>query len=228
MRLEERSYSGKVFRPRPEIYCDSEANLCIIATPWGPRNVAKKAIQTIADLLQSSQHDREVTSPFQIMSCLSPMANNLRAAIMLANDTIYRETNQNEYVGGVELFIALSHGTECVWSQIGGPQVILDSAHFEQEILGTHNDLSRQYSTNEKCLSPLPENLLGLASTTNFMVHSLHLSPGDRLLLLQRSLVPSRLLSLPRPERNLKSFSLLLARHSSEIPYWIGQLSFEN
>ena len=59
------------------------------------------------------------------MTCLSPQANNLRAAVMLANDVIYREENKNEYQSGAEVFVFSRNATEVSFVQIGQPHVFL-------------------------------------------------------------------------------------------------------
>src|SRR5688572_90445 len=126
MKITERSYGGKIFRPRPEIHLSPGGDLLIVATPWGPRSSAKKAIQVIQDHLQSARSDQEATSPFSHLTCLSPLANSLRAGIKLANDVIYSEDNKNEYISGVELFVFSRRGAEAVWAQVGFPAAYLD------------------------------------------------------------------------------------------------------
>lgn len=152
------------------------------------------------------------------------MANNLRVAVMLANDMIYREENRNEYRAGIELLAVARNERECVWVQIGQPHVMLDRGHLDLISLGASNDLSVQHSTERSVMPPLPQNLLGAASTSNFMVQSLSLQEGDRLILLGRTLVPPALLVTPAVERDLANMSSLLARHSAEMPFWLGVL----
>jgi hypothetical protein len=223
--LEERSFSGNMFRPRPEIHCEDSGNLCVVATPWGPRSAARKVIQSIVDFFHSARSDEEVTSPFQVMTCLSPIANNLRVSVMLANDTVFREDNRAEYQAGVELFVLARHRNECVWTQVGGPNIFLDRRGFDLCPLGTIPDLSLSHSTGEGILAPLPGQLLGLNSTTNFSVQTLRLQPADRMVLVHRTLVPPKFQALPDADRNLQKFSQCLARHSADMPFWLGVLS---
>jgi len=226
LKIEERSYSGRVFRPRPEIHCEENGTLCVIATPWGPRSTARKVVQTIVDFFHSAHSDKEVTSPFQPMTCVSPMANNLRVSIMLANDMVHREDNRSEYQVGVELFIAARSESDCVWAQVGGPHVLLDRKGFDLSHIGAAADLSLAHSNSEGVLAPLPGNFIGIASTTNFAVQSLHLDPGDRFVLVHRTIVPPRLLAMSSEERDLQSFSNCLAHQSADMPFWLGLLTF--
>ncbi len=227
MNIQERSFSGRVFRPRPEIHCEANGNLCVIATPWGARSAAKKAVQTIVDFFHSAHSDKEVTSPFQTMTCLSPMANNLRVSVMLANDLIYREDNRAEYQVGVELFVAARSESDCIWVQVGGPHVLLDRKGFDLNHIGACADLSLAHSNNEGLLAPLPGNFLGIASTTNFAVQSLRLNVEDQIVLVHRTVVPPKMLAMSPKERSLQSYSNCLARQSADMPFWLGILNFD-
>lgn len=227
MKLIERSFSGKVFRPRPEILCEADGNLCIIATPWGPRSTARKVIQSVVDFFHSAKSDEEVTSPFQPLSGLSPMANNLRVAVMLANDTIYREENRNEYLSGVELFVAAKRDGELVWAHIGGPHILLDRAGLDLQVLSASPDYALLHTDQNQLLAPLPSQLLGLGTTTNFAIQSVRVQKDDRLVLVHRSFVPPKLQTLTRPQRQLGPMSQIMAKQSADLPFWLGILSFE-
>ena len=227
MKLLERSYSGKVFRPRPEILCEAEGNLCLIATPWGPRSAARKVIQTIVDFFHSARANEEATSPFQPLSGLSPMANNLRVAIMLANDTVFREENRNEFLSGVELFAAAKRGHELAWAHIGGPHLLLDRPGLDLQVLSTTPDYALLHTDQKELLAPLPGALLGLGATSNFAVQSIRVQNEDRLILLHRSFIPPIMQTLPRPQRQLGPFSQIMAKQSADLPFWLGILSFE-
>ncbi len=227
MELLERSYSGKIFRPRPEIHCDPQGNLCIVATPWGNRSVAKKVIQSILDFFMSARADEEVTSPFATITTLSPMANNLRISIMLANDTIRREENRAEYHGGVELFVGAKFDREFCFAQIGGPHLLLNRSGFDLQVLSGAPDLALYNSGKSQLLAPLPNALLGISETSNFAVQTARLEANDQLILLHRSLIPPRLLALSEERRDLKGLSQVLANHSPDLPFWLGLLNLE-
>ena len=227
MQIEERSYSGRLFRPRPEIFCDPNGSMCIVATPWGGRGAAKRAIQTIQDYFISAKSDREVTSPFQPLTCLSAAGNNLRVSIMLANDVLYREENRDQFHSGVELFVCVRDQSECAWTLIGSPSVYLARKGMNFRALDDGRDLSGFYSTSERVLAPLPQTLLGVAATSNFAVHSMPIRRGDQLVLLSRTLVPAKFLTFGKSGWSLQEMSSLLAKHSLEMPFWMGILNFD-
>lgn len=219
MDIEDRSYNGRSFRPRPEIHLEDNGQLLIVATPWGSRAAAKRVIDCIRDFYLSARNDQEVTSPFQVLTCLSPAANNLRVAIMLANDTLYREDNKNEYQSGVELFVASRVDQEFVWAQVGQPHILLKRTHQPPLSLGGNLDLSMNLSEKE-VYAPLPQNILGLASTSNFAVNFFRPQKGDQLLLLSRSRVAPEVYG--QSQFSLDKLSDSLVKDSEEMPFWMG------
>ncbi|MBX7232703.1 MAG: hypothetical protein K1X29_11535 [Bdellovibrionales bacterium] len=229
MKLSERSYSGKLFLPRPEILCEANGDLCIITFPWGQRTSARKAIKLITEIFHSSQNaDDEMTSPFQYMTCLSPLANNLRTAVMLANDVIYREENKSEYLSGVELLVVAKKSNEIVFARIGGPALFLNRKKLPLLPLDWTPDLSLQYSHHEEWLPPLPSHLLGVASTSNFSIQSHTLQPGDQWFLIHRSIISPKVLTLKENDLTISKVSHTLALHSPQMPFWLGILQFDD
>lgn len=224
MKLFERSYSGKLFRPRPEVHIEEAGELLIVATPWGPRSAAKKTIQIIQDYFLSRQQDEEATSPFSKMTCLSPLANNLRVAVKLANDAIYNEDNKNEYISGVEIFALARSGHEVAWVQVGHPSPLLLRPMRVPLPLGSLQDLSVEFSRGRETLPPLPHKILGLDVTSDFAVESFCTGANDGLLLISRSSLPPDILSSSEKINSLDQASRWLAHDNPELPFWVGLL----
>lgn len=227
MNLQERSYSGKLFRPSPEIHIEEDGSVGIIATPWGNRQGARRVIETLNDFIQSSRNDMEATSPFQKLSCLSPLANTLRVATMLANDALYREENRNEYTSGVELLLFSMKDGELSWVQIGQPNLYLFRKNAGILSLGANLDMTAELTPPSAILPPLPSSLLGLYSTSNFSVQSFRPLPGDHLLLLSRTYTPSSLHNLHNENISLGHVSTLLSQSAPELPFWLGHLDLQ-
>ncbi len=222
MAIDERSYSGKLFRPSPEIHIEEDGSFGVIATPWGNRSAARKVIETLIDFVMSARQDDEVTSPFQKLTCLSPLANNLRVAVMLANDKIYREDNKAEYVSGVELLVFSHSQGELAYSQVGSPHLYLVRASMPWIPLSIQIDLSTEMSLPPNLLPPLPQNMIGLHPTTNMNIASFRTQPNDRLVMLSHSMASDPVFSHSFEQANLDSISQTLARHHPEIPFWLG------
>ena len=225
LRFEERPYAGNTFRPRPEILLDEQARLLIVATPWGPRAAARKTIERMTDYLALAREDSEATSPFERLSCLSPQANNLRIATLLANEALYREDNRAEYRAGVELFAAVIDDNEIVWVQAGNPQILLGRAGRSLLPLGSQIDLSFDLSSSDELLPPLPSQLLGLDSSLNLCLNTFRAQEGDRLVLLSHSHLPDSLFTLKSADISLESISRTLANLHPDLAFWLGILS---
>lgn len=222
MRFVERSYSGRLFRPRPETHVERDGRLLIAATPWGPRSSAQRAIQTLTDYFLSWREDNEATSPFEVLSSLSPMANHLRVAVMFANDSIYQEENRSEYKAGVELAVIARSPDELAIIQIGHPQIFLDRPGFNLIPVAMNVDLSVDLSSGTELLPPLPQNMLGVTRTSNFSVISLRPQPHDRLVLISRSILPPELYQVSRSERDLEHISRVLSSADPHNPFWLA------
>lgn len=225
MSLQDRSFSGKTIRPSPEVRIEDDGSFGVIATPWGPRSTVKRVTEALSDFILSAKTDMENTSPFQVLTCLSPLANTLRAGIMLANDIIYREENKSEYQSGVELLVFTRNSTEIAFVQIGQPHVILNRTSRPGSPMipiGVQLDLSMEWSVGKKILSPLPHDLLGLYTTSNFQVMMFRPMPGDELIFLSRTELPPSLLQTPPSERTLESLSRILAKDDPDQPFWLG------
>ena len=234
LKFEERPYAGNSFRPQPEILLDPQAQLLIVATPWGARSAATKVIGRMTDYLSLARTDNEATSPFERLSCLSTQANNLRVAALLANEILYREDNQNEYNSGVELFAAIVDDNELVWLQAGNPQILLSRKGRSLLPLGSQIDLAYDLSEGTELLPALPAQLLGLDLSLNLNINSFRARPGDQLVLLSHSLLPDFLFSqeLKSSQKiaenaplSLEPLSRSLARACPNLAFWLGILS---
>ena len=222
MGIIERSYGGKLFRPAPEVYLEEDGSFGVIATPWGPRGSARRVIEILKDHVLAARGDLEATSPFQKLTVLSPLANSLRVAIMLANDSIYREENKAEYQTGVELVVFAHQLGELAFAQVGFPQLFLSREGMPWITVSSQMDLSTEMSHPPHVLPPLPQNVLGLHTTTNLNIASLKTQPGDRLIALSHSVVPHPLLNLPTGESHVDQISNALAVHYPDLPFWLG------
>lgn len=224
-RFEERSYGGKLFRPKPEVHIEEDGSLGIIATPWGPRSGARRAIDIMKDYILSARQDMESTSPFQKLTVLSPLANSLRVGVMLANDSLYREENRSEYVSGVELLVFSHFSGEMAYAQVGHPNLFLARGGQPWTPLTTQIDLASEFSHGEKPLPPLPQNLVGMHTTTNLNVSSFRVQPSDRLIFLSHTHASHAQFSLPFEDSNLEQISSTLAERFPDLPFWLGVFS---
>lgn len=221
----ERSYSGKIFRPRPEIHFSADTRLLVVATPWGARTGAKKSVEIIVDYYTSSLQDLEATSPFEKLSCLSPIANSLRIATLLANDRLYREENKNEFTVGVELFVAAIDRFDIVFIQVGHPNILLARLGRGLIPLGSHMDLALDISGTNKVLPPLPSQFIGLDPSANMTIGSFRPQANDQLILISRSAMADRIYLLSQHEWTLDGVAKSLSENHPDLAFWTGMLS---
>lgn len=224
MAFNERSYSGKIFRPSPEYYMAEDGSFGVIATPWGNQASGKRAIDILRDFVLSARHDGEATSPFQKLTCLTPLANNLRVGIMLTNDLLYREENSAEYVAGVEIFVFAQAQGELAYAQVGSPQFLVARPELPWIPVSVQIDMATELSQPPEILPPLPQNLIGLHSTSNMNVASFKTQPNDRLIFLSHSVVSHPLFKLTYDQSNIESISSTLANQYPDLPFWVGVL----
>lgn len=222
MDILQRSYGGKMFRPTPEVLIHNDLSFGAIVTPWGPRQAATRAIEILQDFVLSARQDVEATSPFQKLSCLSPLANTLRVAVMLVNDTLYREDNKSEYLSGIEVLVfAQSHG-ELAFAQVGSPHLILARGGLPLIPLSIQMDLATEMSRKSNLLSPLPQNLIGLHTTSNINISSFKVQPKDKLMFLSHSLVSVPNVNVMNLPADFDRISDSLAKTYRDLPFWLG------
>lgn len=222
MKIQHRSYRGKSFRPTPLIHAEDDGSLLLIITSWGQPSMAERARDVVVDFILSCRNDQEATSPFQKMTCLTPLANNVRVAMMLLNDTLYREQNREDYLEGVEILICARHENEITLAQVGQPHVFLSRRGMPLISLRSGGDLALELSQAPELLSPLPHSLIGLYSTSNFTIQSYRSNKEDQLVFLARSHYPQEFLQLASQERGLDELSQALSKEHPDVPYWLG------
>lgn len=228
IKIFEQSYQADFFYPRPEVHFDAENGLCIIAFPWGNRSSARKAIDYVIDFFHSTQNDQEVTSPFEKLTCLSPMANNLRVALMLTNDLIFKEDNSDELLTGLEVAVLAHDHGELVVGQVGAPGIYLARANNPLVNINSYNDLSSSAIEWDKGQNtpPLPSVLLGVHSTSIIRLNSFKPQINDKLILSTVNHVPSDLGSLARVNYSFKSVVDHLVNEQPRHGFWVGQITF--
>ncbi len=224
----ERPYSGRTFRPRPEIHLDLESKLLIVATPWGPREAARKVIERMTDYLALAREDSEATSVFQKMSCLSTAANRLRTATLLANESLFRDDNRDEFRSGVEIFAGTLEEDEFVWVQSGNPQILLSRPGRKLLPLGSQIDLSFDFSTEGEILPGLPSQLLGLDSSLNLSINSFRARAGDKLALVSHSHLPESIFSAQTDQISVEGLSRAVASATPNHAFWVGVLQISS
>ena len=161
IKIEERSYGGKKFRPSAVVDFESSNNLLLCITPWGKADIAAKVSESIKSFITMAGEDSELTVPYARKKNLQQMGNVLRMAVIMASEKIFNEFNKDEYTSGFEIFAAVQDGPQWTYVSCGQPSLVIS-----RKKLGTV-PLSQSIDMNvlslRSCIhAPLPSQLLGL------------------------------------------------------------------
>jgi hypothetical protein len=139
MKVEIKQYSQN--NPIPQILHreNKEFEFVIYSTPWGDSQSTELAFDEIEQYLTAALQDAEVTSPFEKFEFYEKEVNELRIALLLANDKIYRSINQREYTSGCEISVILRKKNRLLFGTVGDHQVIL-RRHQQFEMVSCHSD----------------------------------------------------------------------------------------
>ncbi|MBX3041353.1 MAG: hypothetical protein KF789_11660 [Bdellovibrionaceae bacterium] len=225
MRIQERSYSSKIFRPKPYLHAEADGSLLVVATSWGQPEHANLVADEIAKYVTAAKGDVEVTSPFEFLTCLSDQANHLRIGMMIANDILYRGENKAEYVSGVEVLAIARSGEEIAWAQVGAPHLLLRREGRPLVPLATAFDHSFELSLKGGASAPLPSRLLGVEPTSNIVCGDLRAGDKDLLVLLASSMLPQSLWTAAGP-LDLQAVTRHLVQEDPDLPFWLGLVDF--
>lgn len=225
MKVTERSYSSKVFRPKPHVHAEADGTLLVIATSWGLPEHAQLAVDEIVKYVTAARGDVEVTSPFEFMTCYSDLANHLRIGMLIANETLYRGQNKSEYVSGVEVLAISKRGHQISWAQVGAPHLLLQREHRPLAPLAVSFDNSFEIGLRGETVAPLPSRLLGVDPSCAIVCGDVHVQDEDQLVLLSSSVLPTSLWTNPG-KLQLGSVSNQMVAESSENPFWLGLVEF--
>lgn len=235
MKLTERSYSSKLFRPRPVIHAESDGSLLIITTSWGDPEHASRVNDEILKYVQAALADVEVTSPFEFMTCLSNEANYLRVATMICNERFYRSDNRNEFNAGVELLVLLKRGSHVAYAQVGSPHLLLRKRGQGLAPLSAQLEPSLELSSGtDGNLPPLPQSLLGIDSSLNIRSGDVRVDKSDELIVYAGSFWPALLWQESASAQSRESKATLtqltntIAQKNPDAPFWLGVIDFEH
>ncbi len=221
-----RNYSSQLYRPQPVVSDDLENSIVTVACPWGAKSSAEKCVEVIQEVYISSLGDQETTSPFETFSCLSRPANNLRTAVLFANEKIYNEDNYDEYRSACELLTIAQTGNEVHFIQVGQPAIYLIRKGLPMLPISCNIDMSVNMSTHKKILSPLPAKLVGLEDSLSVFVSSFVPQARDKVILLSRTFAPNYFYNTSYDKINLDNLVKNIIKENSDAPFWLGLLEF--
>lgn len=217
MKIEERNYNTKQFRPTPKIYKSNEMDLITIVTAWGEGGLAENINNEISKFIFAAQGDFEATSPFEFNSALSKDSNNLRMATLIANDMIYRSENRDDLHTCYEMIVLFKKKNQLSWVQVGNPNLVL------LRDLATPLSFSPPPSTSyESKVISLPNQFFGTEMHCYFQVGTIEIKETDKLLLFTENKLSPENWTLKSSEWNLNTFVKNQIKFDDENPFWMA------
>lgn len=228
MKILDRSYSSKMFRPKPLIHTEDDGSLIVIATSWGQPEHAQRAVDEVVKYVSAAKSDVEVTSPFEFLTCLSDEVNYVRTSVLIANDMLYRGENRNEYVSGVEILALFKRGPQVAWAQVGCPSLFIRRQEQSMQPLAIGQDMSAEMHRAGDSLPPLPSQLIGLDPTCYVQCGHTYVADEDKLVVLASTSVSSSLWMPNYEELQLASLTQKMIQENPEAPFWLGLVGMED
>jgi hypothetical protein len=216
-------YPGEIPRPTVDLSVYTDQKVLIAGTPWGSSDALRLLGDTVREFLSISIGDQEATSPFAKLPGLSSVENNLRTAVLIANDKIFQRCNKETYSSSCEAVILHTQNSQVAWVQIGQPHILLlrKDKLFPLQITF---DLSVDF----RIPTPLPSRLIGLERAWDLEVRSLVLAEEDTLILLARSLIPpaffNQRISGQTPEKTIDTLFEAAVADDPKSPFWLTLL----
>ncbi len=222
IKLTERAYGGKKFRPNTHVYYEKASHLLFCVTCWGQGDILDRIMEVIKNSINLSDQDSEMTTLSVPQENLHHSASALQRAVTTASQNIYNHFNKEEYTAGFEIFAAIQEGPQWLYVSYGQPSLVLYREKIG--IIPLRQNIDMNILSLRNCLSdPLPSQLLGLSPyPPSVHLGNIYLKPSDRLVLISRTYIPSHFFSLPRNQFNEVEISRLLAKDNKDIPFWLG------
>jgi hypothetical protein len=215
--FEQQYYRHRAQRPQAEAAIDKTATLFTVAFSWGEISPVEKINDSLKSYYFASKNDLEVTSPFEILPSLTPLANKIRTGLLIANGAVYSGYNSRAFAAGCEFLCIATENRELVVGQVGGPSVIL-TRNKENILLSCTNDI--YFGQTE----PMPANLIGIENMCYPQINSFRFEQGDQLTLISRGFLPHSLLGL-NLAISMQVITKTISEENSTIPFWIGRFN---
>ena len=226
IKLTERSFGGKKFRPDTQVFQDKESNLLMCITAWGSQDIAEKVAESIQNFIALANEDQDVTVPYARKENLHTMGNILRMAVIMASEKIYTQHNKDEYSAAFEIFAAIQDGPQWIYISCGQPSVVLYRKGMGAIPLCQSIDLNI-LTTQQQVHDPLPNQLLGLGQHPPINYGNVCIKATDKIALVSRTFLPNDFFRLEEDDFNQKEIATVLAKNDENIPFWLGFIGFD-
>lgn len=230
MKCQDRSYIGQNMRPKTIVFTGLDGRLLIAATPWGDPDLLKDFFESIEGFLSTALADADATSPFGVLDCVDSLTNQLRIALLLANERLYRVVNSTEYTFGVETLVLFKQQHQISWARVGGlGMVLVNPTQSKPQKLNTiclSSTLDHEFQSLDpkQNLAPLPIETLGMNSSCNLQFGSFRLKEGDQLLLVSGAELLKPLVCDKDFEFDFQKITQKIIKNQPQSSFWLAQI----
>lgn len=215
--FEEQYYRHQGQLPKTHVHLDSKEDFLSISLSWGEIDPTETLNAALMSYYFASKNDLEVTSPFEILTCLSPLANRLRTSMLIGNSAIYNKYNSKSLAAGVEYLCVARSDRELAIAQIGGPSVVLVRDN-QPHVLSASPLLCLNAET------PLPAQLMGIENSCFPLIQTIRYEPRDLLYFVSSVSVPEGLFNQNLNNAPLKNVVENIAKANFKRPFWLGRI----
>ncbi len=165
--------SGRQKMPNTQVATLLNDRLLVIIRSWNGVDINQKVIEEISHYVSAAEADLEVTSPFDYSENLTPYANKVKVALLLANHSVYNTDNRQVYQHGAEVAVFFQKNNEIAWASVGRFSILAHKANQQLKIYDSGSKF------DEEVL--LPVDLIGIYKNPEISAGSFSVKKLDTL-----------------------------------------------
>ncbi len=212
MRYEIQSQQGPHKFPTTSSYKLLDDQLLVFLRPWGSQDYNQKFIDEVTHFLSAAQADIEITSPFDFLENLTPLANKVRISLLLAHDHFYKVENKTSFSVGFEAAVLIRNRNEIAWGTVGRFDIYKSS--------DTKCTVLSASGSDQDGTILLPIELLGVEK-------DLDLRAGSIVVKSEEIIVASAYGRALHLAQNSSDKTWSVDSQSSDLTYWLSKVKSE-
>ncbi|MFK8138243.1 MAG: hypothetical protein AB8E15_07790 [Bdellovibrionales bacterium] len=215
-------YSNDCNFPKVNSNWSEKDELLLINLAWGDRSIVGNIESQFSDYYLSTKDDNEATSPFEKILHLPTMTNNLIIGLKLVNESVYKETNKEQFVNGLESLAFHQNKEMMSWVSVGEFQVYVKKAKAKSPSLYFSNsNLASEFDSD---LPPLPKDLVGTQMQADVKYQHLSKTSGDTVVIVKSNKNLSHAIESVDKFEDASQIAKKINKLYPDTSFWIGLL----
>lgn len=221
MNINERSFSGRFFRPRPVVNIDDNSKSLLLAVPWGAKESAENVLLSTREAIVGSggQFDPELTVAVGQTPVVENTQQKLCRSVRVSNEKNYHQYNATDYTSAAEFLGLVVEDKTLTWAQVGAIHLLIYNQKGLQPLC-----YSPDWAWQIQQDAPLLCQGVGLDLSCQIQTGSYRLLGGETVICIARSYIPQQLFAATSPD--LEEMTRILAEESEQTPFWIATVHF--